>query len=242
MLTTSVNFRFVHFTPRKVREGAEVMPSPVLTRHAHQPHRQASCIHVQNKIISLSGASGSGKNFWAKQLKRWYNKLELIRSFVTRDLRPGQDEEYQKISPEEFHTLIENGEFRWHTQKHGNHYGTLRCDIDEAVAAHEPSLIHMTPDTIPYLRDYVPGQVFSIYLFVADEDLLLQRIQNRDPGKSPSYYEDRISECRDWERDARASGRFNAFINNDDRERGFEELLDEITSHLRNPPGLPVAF
>ncbi len=203
-------------------------------------------IHPDIKIVSLSGASGSGKNFMADQLQRWEPRMNLIRSFTTRVLRLNQDHEYKHVDHNEFLELIENEEFLWNTdpeQSHGNLYGTLRCDIDEALAQPWPSLIHVTPHTAHHLREYAPARarVFSIYVEV-DEDLRLQRLMERDPSKDQGYYNERIQSCRNWRDFAGSSGRFNLFVNNDNTKRSLTEIMNEIITNLQQPIGLPVAF
>jgi guanylate kinase len=172
--------------------------------------------------------------------------MNLIRSFTTRELRAGQDEEYRHVDREEFLQLIENGEFLWNTDpeiSHGNLYGTLRCDIEEALSHRCPSLIHVTPHTIHHLREYerARARVFSVYVNVEDEDLLRKRLEARDPDEVPAYYEERIVKCRGWKEFAGTSGRFNMCIENDGRYH-LREIMEELLHNLTRPIGFPVSF
>lgn len=233
-----------------------MMQSDVLSRLALRdlqiPKQGDRPIHTSISMISLSGPSGSGKNFIADQLQAWYRscttqneaEMPLVRSFTTKELCKGQDHEYVQVSREEFMDLVENGEFLWNTnpdESHGNLYGTLRCDIDEALSHPWPSLIHVTPHTVHHLREYEPARarVFSIYLKVDNDTLLHQRLIRRNRGDD---IERRLDDCKKWKEFAGKSGRFNLCVDNDSTKRSLSEILKEIITALQNPIGLPIWF
>jgi len=61
--------------------------------------------------------------------------LQLSVSATTRPPRPGEVDgrDYHFLTPEEFHTRVERGDFVEHAVYAGNRYGTLRSELERTL-------------------------------------------------------------------------------------------------------------
>lgn len=93
---------------------------------------------MKGKIIIISAPSGSGKSSIIHKLmdNRKDLRLGFSISATSRSPRKGEQHgrEYYFISPEEFKTKIENGEFaEWEEVYEGTYYGTLLSEIQRVT-------------------------------------------------------------------------------------------------------------
>jgi guanylate kinase len=89
-------------------------------------------IKAVGKVFVITGPSGVGKGTLIERLLEAIPELELSISATTRQPRPGEVDgrDYHFLSPEEFRSRLEGGEFLEHASYSGNHYGTLRSEVD----------------------------------------------------------------------------------------------------------------
>src|SRR3989344_8004502 len=155
-------------------------------------------------IITLTGASGSGKTSIFKALQSINPRLQLIESYTTRKPRgtdlPG---EYVYMeSQEKFSKLKAEGKFLWDVGEHNNAYGTLKESVDQALRADTPKIMLLVPKSVPLLMART-DKVIPFYILSPGEEILRKRLQKR--GDKPEEIEKRISDCRDWDAEARES-------------------------------------
>lgn len=89
----------------------------------------------RGKLIVLSAPSGSGKTTIAKEVIRLNPGLRFSVSATTRPKRDGEreGEDYFFLTDEEFRRRIEADEFVEWEEIFGNHYGTLKSELDAAI-------------------------------------------------------------------------------------------------------------
>ena len=88
------------------------------------------------RIVVVAAPSGSGKTSIAKEILRRYPSLRFSVSATTRPKRPAETDgkDYFFLERAEFEKRIEAGAFvEWETI-YGNLYGTLRSEVDAALA------------------------------------------------------------------------------------------------------------
>jgi guanylate kinase len=87
-------------------------------------------------LIVVSGPSGSGKTTIARALLRNIPSLRFSVSATTRPIRTGEREgvDYYYLSREVFLRRVASGEFVEWEEVYGNLYGTLRAEVDGALA------------------------------------------------------------------------------------------------------------
>ncbi len=153
------------------------------------------------RIISISGASASGKTTVARELLSSLHGSLMLLSVTTRLRRPSDvPGEYQYVSQEEFDKLDRDDSFLWSVGAHGNRYGTLRSSVEAACAGSTSIAILTIPAAeklAAFLTERFPGVSFSpIYLRTGDITLLEKRLRGR--GDSEDDIRIRIEECKTW--------------------------------------------
>jgi len=88
-------------------------------------------------VIVISGPSGAGKSSFVHELLRLHTDLVYSVSATSRARREHEVEgtDYFFLEREDFRARIERGEFAEWAEVHGELYGTLRSQIDAALAA-----------------------------------------------------------------------------------------------------------
>lgn len=94
-----------------------------------------SSIKRKGMLVVISAPSGAGKTTIAEGLLSRDNKVQRSISVTTRAPREGEvdGEDYYFLNQEQFQEKLANNDFVEHAELFGNHYGTLRSTIDEAV-------------------------------------------------------------------------------------------------------------
>lgn len=86
-------------------------------------------------FIILSGSSGVGKNTIINEMQKTNEKLVLMPTFTTREMREGEvsGNPFFYISKTEFQEKIKNNELIEHELIHGNFYGSSHVLFDEYI-------------------------------------------------------------------------------------------------------------
>ena len=175
-------------------------------------------------LITISGASGVGKDTVAKFLLEIFPNTAFLRSFTTREPRDS-DIGYEYISEEEFSRMEQRGVFAWPVPAHGNKYGTLKSDLFNIGLDDEKIYLSvLVPEIVErarmYARRYKTGDVLSIYLYCSDKNILRSRLLER----GEKDIERRIKDCLNWDRDARRLPFFIWVDNSGDLETTKKEV------------------
>lgn len=161
-------------------------------------------------LLTITGPSASGKTSLARALMTRMPAMTMLRSTTTRASRPSDLlGEYRYVDQAEFDRLINEHAFLWVVEVHGNRYGTLKEDVRIAVESGDIVLGILTVGATKELYLYLATlgkeeELMSIYLDIADEELLLKRLMKR--GDSREDIELRIKQCRTWAAERDASG------------------------------------
>ena len=171
------------------------------------------------RILTLSGASGSGKTTIARELLK--NKefstsaFRLIESFTTRQPRTSDlIGEYVYVNQESFEKIKSGSAFIWTTSVRESSYGTLRNSIDLALCSdYRISLMLLVPETVKILYDYFPKKhnlLRSLFVETAPE-IISRRMASEDP----KVVAKRLNDQRDWKAQMMETGvRFETISNN----------------------------
>ena len=156
------------------------------------------------RIITFTGASGSGKSTIVKELLNDSN-YKIVLSITTREKRESDLlGEYNYISLRDFEELDRSKQFAWSTPLvHGNKYGTLKESILETLTDDRNNLMILIPEVIPILRRISPVNVYSFYIKSPSEKVLVKRLTER--GDSQESIDKRILECKDYDAKIEAS-------------------------------------
>jgi guanylate kinase len=189
------------------------------------------------RIISISGASASGKTSVAREVLSFLPESKMLLSLTTRPSRPSDvPGEYRYVSSETFEDLKKSGSFLWSVGVHGNRYGTLRESV-ETASTHGTSIAILTIPAAEklarFLRESSPETIFvPIYLSTKDEKILETRLRGR--GDSEDDVRIRVEECRTWnEMAAHSDVPFHTI----DAGTGLREMIRAAKEHISQALG-----
>jgi guanylate kinase len=128
----------------------------------------------------VSAPSGAGKSSLVNGLLKLEPKLKLSISFTTRPPRPGEENgrEYHFITPDDFLTRKNRGEFLEFAEVHGNYYGTSKILIQEAMQAGTDILLEIDWQGAQQVKKQFP-YVASIFILPPSIEALEERLNKR---------------------------------------------------------------
>jgi guanylate kinase len=185
------------------------------------------------KVFVITGPSGVGKGTLIELLLERVPELELSTSATTRAPRPGEVDgrDYHFLSPEEFRRRLEAGEFLEHASYSGNHYGTLRDEVERRVARCHSVVLEIEVQGARQVRDTLGEDAVLIFIAPPDEAVLRERLEGRATD-DPDAIEQRL---RTAEVELAARAEFPLEVVNDDLQNAAAELetlvRDELSLH-----------
>ncbi len=187
------------------------------------------------KILTVSGASGTGKTILAKHLISLGPEYRMIESVTTRTQRPRDTPgEFLHLTDEEFKEMEDNKKFLWTATVHDTHYGTLKESVGKALLQDHVSIMVITIDCTRPLNEFatfLARHIKCLYILSPGKDILRKRLSER--GESPEKIDQRLIECQNWDEEARRLAEPGThFITNDGTR---EEFFTEVRKILTNP-------
>jgi len=162
------------------------------------------------KIITLSGASGSGKSSYCREMLAADKRFTLIESHTTRAPRTKDlSGEYVHVSPDFFRDQADG--FLWTLDVHGHTYGTTRqAVLDRLGQPRRFGVMLVVPGCIPTLREFVNAQgagILHFHCLSPSAEKLRERFGRRIArgDMTPEEAERRITDCATVDDDARRS-------------------------------------
>ncbi len=190
--------------------------------------------------LILSSPSGGGKTTLARMLLQRRGDVGYSISCTTRAPRNGEQDgrDYHFLSRDEFAARRARGEFAESAEVHGNHYGTLKSEIERVFGTGR----HVVMDIdIQGARQFVATYPESVLVFLLppSAETLLGRLTGRQT-ESPEAVLRRLTGARD---ELAAVGSYQYVVVNDDLERAFTQvasIVDAETVRHRRVPLLEV--
>ncbi|HPI21102.1 MAG TPA: guanylate kinase [Candidatus Kapabacteria bacterium] len=132
-------------------------------------------------LIVLSSPSGGGKTTVAQSLLKKYKQLKFSISATTRPQRHNEQNgrDYFFISKEEFEERIIKNEFVEYEKIFDNYYGTLKTQIQKAVADGVFLLFDIDVKGALALKEAFPNNTALIFLVPPSLEELENRLRNR---------------------------------------------------------------
>lgn len=139
---------------------------------------------MNNKLIIIMWVSWAGKATMLEYLKD-FPSIELVRSYSTRDMRPGEvdGDIYHFITPEEFESALDAGEFFEYTYQRGEaYYGTKYKDVEDAFATGKTPLKEIDMEWVLKMKaaKTLDGRYITMFLDIPN-DVMIERITRREP-------------------------------------------------------------
>jgi len=190
-------------------------------------------IRAVGKVFVITGPSGVGKGTLIERLLEQIPELELSISATTREPRPGEVDgrDYHFLSPEEFRRRLEAGDFLEHAGYSGNHYGTLREEVERRVAKCHSVVLEIEVQGARQVRDALGDDAVLIFIAPPDEAALRERLE----GRGTDSAEDIEQRLRTAEVELAARTEFPLQVVNDDLQKAASDLeglvRDELSLH-----------
>lgn len=146
--------------------------------------------------VLIVGPTGSGKNTLISAAREAIPGLAFAVSATTRPMRPGEVDgvNYHFLSREVFQQKVADGAFLEWAEYGGNLYGTLRSEVEPAIAAGTFILSDIEIQGVEQIlaSDLAPQERVTIYIDAGSWDELVARITARGPMNSEDLERRRV--------------------------------------------------
>jgi guanylate kinase len=132
-------------------------------------------------MLVLSSPSGAGKSTIARALLAEDGELSMSVSVTTRPPRPGErsGRDYLFIDADSFAAMVAAGALLEHATVFGNHYGSPRRPVDEALAAGRDVLFDVDWQGTQQLRQNARNDLVSVFILPPSRAELERRLRAR---------------------------------------------------------------
>ena len=177
-------------------------------------------------LITISAPSGSGKTTLCKMLQDERSDISWSVSCTTRAPRPNEIDgiDYYFNSRDQFMKSIADDAFAEWEDVHGQYYGTLKLNLDTAIANNTILLLELDVKGSMSIVQLYPEQSFSIFILPPSIEHLRHRLRNRGTDT-----ESRINErLKRFEREMEYKSKFDYVLINEDLEVAARELIEVV--------------
>jgi len=184
-----------------------------------------------SRVFVITGPSGVGKGTLIRELCSRIPDLELSISATTRKPRKGEEDgvDYHFLTPEDFESRRDAGDFLEWANYSGNQYGTLRSEVERRTERGAPVVLEIEVQGARQVRETMPEAV-RIFIEPPSPEILRERLVGRGTD-APDVIEMRLEEA---EKELLAKDDFTHRVTNDDVERAANELAGIIRNALED--------
>jgi guanylate kinase len=188
-------------------------------------------------LLMVVAPSGVGKTSLTRRLVADHNDLHLSISATTRDPRPGEHDgrDYHFVDHDKFKTMIGDDAFLEWAEVYGNHYGSPRLPIVDALERGESVLFDIDFQGAMKVHAQLPEDSVLIYVLPPSLAEMSRRLHARSQD-SEEVIAKRLARAKD---EVAAWERFDYVILNDDFDKAYSDLAHiyhaERQKRARNP-------
>lgn len=180
----------------------------------------------KGKLIIISAPSGSGKSTIVQWLMQEHPELRLYFSVSCTSRAPRGSEqngvEYFFLTPEEFRTKIQNGEFlEYEEVYHDRFYGTLKAQVERQREAGQNVVFDVDVKGGVNIKRYYGDEALSLFIQPPSVAELRRRLESRGTDSSEAIAE-RLAKA---EYELTFAPQFDHVIVNDDLETAKKDAL-----------------
>ncbi len=181
-------------------------------------------------LIVVSGPSGSGKTTIARTLLRDMPSFRFSVSATTRPMRTGEREgvDYHYLSRDEFHRHVAAGEFVEWEEVYGNLYGTLRVEVDGALARGQNLLFDVDVKGALSIKERYPGALL-IFIRPPSRAMLEARLRARSTEDESTV----LRRLARTDMELELGSRFDRQVVNDVLDRTIAETKAIVEQYLQ---------
>ena len=173
-------------------------------------------------LVIVSSPSGAGKTTLTRRLLKEFPNLTFSVSYTTRPMRTGETDgvDYHFVSAAVFDEMVARGEFAEHFFVHGNHYGTAKAPVEEALAAGRDMIFDVDWQGGAALSAQWPNDCLKVFILPPNLTVLAQRLRSRATD-SAEVIERRLRKAIE---ELGHYAEYKHLIVNDDLERAYPVL------------------
>jgi guanylate kinase len=173
-------------------------------------------------LLILSSPSGAGKSTLTQTLVREDPSIKLSVSVTTRPKRQSEIDgvHYRFIAPADFDEMCARGELLESAEVHGNHYGTPRKAVEQALAAGQDVMFDIDWQGTQQICTTLRGDVVSVFILPPNMAELKARLERRAED-SDDVIARRLANARE---EIAQWGAYDYVLINDDLERTYGDL------------------
>ena len=187
---------------------------------------------MSGKLFVVTAPSGAGKTSLIDAVMKDDASLKISVSYTTRKPRPGEKDgvDYHFVDQRTFRAMQNRGEFLESAEVHGNHYGTAKKVILDAVAKGEDIILEIDWQGAREVRRLYPHAV-GIFILPPSIEELERRMRARAQD-SDAVIRKRLANARE---EPAHAGEFKYAIINKDFETARRELASIIERERAKP-------
>jgi len=203
-------------------------------RVAHgEPIWYNSLMNGKSCLLVVSGPSGVGKGTLLRKVFAKSNlPLTMSVSATTRKPRPGEvdGKEYHFLSPAEFETRRQKGEFLEYVEVFGTGtwYGTLRKTVETGLAAGHWIVLEIDVQGAKKVKEQFP-EAMMLFIEPKNMDVLKTRLQGRGT-ESEEAMQRRLATATE---ELQYASEFEYRIVNDDLDTAVQEFIDILNARTQ---------
>ena len=189
---------------------------------------------MSGKLFVITAPSGAGKTSLIDAVMREDPTLKISVSYTTRAPRPGEKHgvDYHFVDRAAFEGMQRRGEFLESAEVHGNHYGTSRKVILEALKRGEDLILEIDWQGAQQVRRLYPDCV-GIFILPPSIEELERRMRARGHD-SEAVMRHRLENARE---ELEHAGEFEYVIINKHFDTAREELAEILRKERAKPHG-----
>ena len=179
----------------------------------------------RGRLLVIAAPSGAGKTSLVRALMERAPSLAFSVSFTTRPRRANEQDgrDYHFIDEATFEDMVREGAFVEHAQVFGNHYGTGRTQVEQALEAGQDLILEIDWQGARQVRERLP-EAADIFILPPSRSVLEQRLRSRrtdSPDVIARRLRESVEEMSHWPE-------FRYVVVNDDFATALGELLSIV--------------
>ena len=188
---------------------------------------------MKGKLIIFSAPSGTGKSTIINWLMQEHSELKMAFSISCTSRAPRGTErngvEYFFLTPDEFRSRIEAGEFLEYEEVYTDrYYGTLKSQVERQCNAGQNVVFDVDVKGGCNIKQHYGDKALSIFIMPPSVDELRRRLESRATD-APEVIDQRIARA---EFEIGFADKFDKVVVNDDLDKAKKEVLGIIKQFL----------
>ena len=188
---------------------------------------------MKGKLIIFSAPSGTGKSTIINWLMQEHSELKMAFSISCTSRAPRGTErngvEYFFLTPDEFRSRIEAGEFLEYEEVYTDrYYGTLKSQVERQCDAGQNVVFDVDVKGGCNIKQHYDDKALSIFIMPPSVDELRRRLESRATD-APEVIDQRIARA---EFEIGFADKFDKVVVNDDLDKAKKEVLGIIKQFL----------